>query len=176
MAYNITSGFLGKPMNEQTAATAPYMIRSGQMRISDIANFDLAVPDNWYLANMEIFTVQSIAGGGSQSLTTDNVLNNLLLISGNTAAQTLTLPTAAAIIAAVPGIVPNRGMFFTLINNNTSLGAITLSAGGGGVVLVGTNAASTAIAQSHQYAMVFTGTGLTPTGVSLYSINSTAVQ
>lgn len=93
---------------------------------------------------------------------------NYVAASGNTGAQAITTDTAANIIAALSSAIQNAATGFqpnsknlvnlvfvaTIINNNTSLGAITLT-GGTGVTITGTN--TIAITTSRQFLITVTG-------------------
>lgn len=94
---------------------------------------------------------------------------NYVAASGQTTAQAITTDTAANIIASVAsalqskatGFQPNAtnlvnlAFLITIINNNTSSGAITLT-GGTGVTITGTN--TIAITVSRTYLVTITGT------------------
>ena len=104
---------------------------------------------------------------------------NYVAASGNTTAQAITTDTAANIIAAAASALQSKATGFqpnannllnlvfvvTIINNNTSSGAITLT-GGTGVTITGTN--TIAITTSRQFLVTITGS----TTVSFQNIGS----
>lgn len=73
----------------------------------------------------------------SPTLTVAQFISAVLNLSGQTGAQTVTTPTAAAIVAALPDAQVGTAFDFALQNANTSSGAVTLAAGAG-VTLRGT--------------------------------------
>lgn len=75
----------------------------------------------------------------SPTLTTTQMLNGIVNVSGQTAAQNVTTPTAAAIVAAIPNCQVGSSFELTLQNANTSSGAVTVVAGTN-VTLTGTTA------------------------------------
>jgi hypothetical protein len=74
---------------------------------------------------------------GSWTITTAKLINGSVRQSGQTAAMNLTLPSSAAIVAALKG---GDSFEFVLVNNNSSSGAVTIVAGDAGTTLVGTTA------------------------------------
>ena len=138
----------------------------------------------------DVYTPIAILPGGLYKTTTQNggtlaassfvgAQENYLALSGQTAAQDITTDTAANIIAALlqqlqansvgfqpnGGTIANEAFVVTLINNNTSSGAITLSAGTG-VTLSGT--ATIAITTTRTFLVTVTS----PTTVTFQNIGS----
>jgi hypothetical protein len=73
----------------------------------------------------------------SPTLTAAQLVNAFLKLSGQTAAQTPTTPSATAICAAIPNCQIGSYFEFTIQNANTSSGAVTLTAGAGVTVTDG---------------------------------------
>jgi hypothetical protein len=71
------------------------------------------------------------------TLTAAQTINAVVTLSGQTAAQTVTTPTAAAIVAAMPNPLVGTAFDLVIRNEHTSSGAATLAAGSG-VTLDGT--------------------------------------
>lgn len=96
------------------------------------------------------YTVKS--GAGPFTLTAAEIVGGAIEFTGSTTAVVANTPTAAAIIAQMLALDVNSGVgstaLFTFINDNTSAGTVTLTAGAG-VTLVGT--ALVAIATSRRY-------------------------
>lgn len=109
--------------------------------------------------------VASMRAGLYTSITTANptltaaqMVGGSVDVSGQTTAQTVTTDTAANIIARMQALDTNAAVgsvaSFTLINDNTSSGAVTL-AGGSGVTI--TNGAALAIGVANRYRVVWSG-------------------
>jgi hypothetical protein len=94
------------------------------------------------LAKSENMTVSALANASGQTLTTAQVINNVLFRSG-ASAVTDTLPTAALIVAAIPDCKVGATFEFTI--NNTNSGTLTIGAGSGntlsGTTTIATNKA-----------------------------------
>ncbi len=101
--------------------------------LADLANQSAAKPD------VPIAT-------GSFTLTAAQLINGILRLSGQ-AGINVTLPSAAAIVAALANCQVNSGFEFSLINANT--GTATIVAGAG-VTLVGTTAVPTVKSQIYK--------------------------
>lgn len=67
----------------------------------------------------------------SPTLAVAQFIGAVLNLSGQTGAQTVTTPSAAAIVAALPDAQVGTSFDFALQNANTSSGAVTLQAGAG---------------------------------------------
>lgn len=138
------------------------------------------------------FTASTQNGGTVTAAALASATENYIAFSGQTTAQALTTDTAANIIANLqtvlvsqlktqlangsagspPAGVPsllNLTLQVSIINNNTSSGAITLS-GGTGVTISGTN--TIAITTSRQFLLTVTG----PSTVTLTSIGTGGVN
>lgn len=83
--------------------------------------------------------VANFAGSGaynaitaaSPTLTTAQMLNGIAALSGQTAAQNVTTPSAAALVAAIPNCMVGSAFDFVIINGHSSSGAATVLAGAG---------------------------------------------
>lgn len=73
------------------------------------------------------------------TLTAAQFVNGIVNVSGQTAAQTVTTPSAAAIVALIPNVQVGSACEFVLQNANTSSGTATITAGSG-VTVTGTAA------------------------------------
>lgn len=94
------------------------------------------------LADLSNFTTAfsyNALTSASPTLTTAQMLGGIVNVSGQTAAQNVTTPTATEIVAAIPNCQVNSSFEFVLQNANTSSGAATIVAGTG-VTLTGTTA------------------------------------
>lgn len=101
--------------------------------------------------------------GASPTLTAAQMVGGAVALSGQTAAQTPTTDTAANIIARMQALDANAAIgssaTFTLINDNTSSGAVTLQLGAG-VTNAGVAAIlSLAIGATNRYLLKWTGAG-----------------
>jgi len=115
----------------------------------------------------ELTSVSTI--DGAATLTTDQLINGLIL-STPTAARTFTTPTATAILVDVP--TPKVGAAFDLTIRNTSAGAYALTlAGGTGVTVVGTATTAQNIVSRFRGVV----TAIDTPAVSLYRVGTGAV-
>jgi len=73
--------------------------------------------------------------GGAQTLTAAELLGGLLLINCDDA-QTLNLPSAADLNAAIPGVAEGTAFEFSVINHGDA--TLTIAAGTGGTAFPGT--------------------------------------
>ena len=85
-------------------------------------------------------TYAAKTGAGPFTLTAAETVGGVLEFSGSTTAVVVNTPTAAAIIARMQAIDANAAVGSTfnlvIINDNTSAGAITMTAGDGNVTFV----------------------------------------
>ena len=85
-------------------------------------------------------TYTTKTGAGPFTLTPAETVGGVIEFSGSTTAVVVNTPTAAAIIARMQAIDPNAAVGSTfqlvIINDNTSSGAITMTAGDGNVTFV----------------------------------------
>lgn len=97
--------------------------------------------------------------GASPTLTAAQMVGGAVDISGQTTAQTITTDTAANIIARMQALDANAAVGstapFTLINDNTSSGAATLTAGTNVTI---TNGSALAIGAANRYTIVWATT------------------
>lgn len=111
--------------------------------VADLANFDT------------VFSYNALTSD-DPTLTVAQMVNGIVNVSGQTTAQDVTTPTAAAIVAAIPNCQVGSCFEFTLQNANTSSGAVTIVAGSG-VTLTGTTAV--AITKTQIYRGIVTNVG-----------------
>lgn len=116
-------------------------------------------------------TVTSVATSGP-TLTAAQMVNGIVTLSGQTAAQTITTDTATAIVAAVPNAQIGQTFEVIIQNGNTSSGTATLS-GGTGVTVTNTYATA---AQPITTTRVYRGvvTAIATPAVTIYPISQVA--
>jgi hypothetical protein len=105
------------------------------------------------------------------TLTAEAMVNGIVSLTTQTAAQDVTTPSAADIVALIPDCQIGHTFRFVLRNGNTSSGAATLVAGDGVTVsVVGTAAQPIATTRS------FIGRvgGIDPPDVTLYAVGQVA--
>lgn len=123
----------------------PDTVRSDEEAIQYLAIILNAVKNN---------TLTQLTGAGPFTLTGAQMVGGVVEFSGSTTAVTVNTATAAAILAAMQVVDANAGVGstvqLTLVNDNTSSGAITV-AGGTGVTLQGPTATTIAIAAAKRY-------------------------
>lgn len=139
----------------------PDTVRSDEEAIQYLAIVLNAVKNN---------TLTQLTGAGPFTLTGTQMVGGVIEFSGSTTAVAVTTATAAAILAAMQAIDPNAGVGstvqLTLVNDNTSSGAITVT-GGTGVTLQGPTASAIAIAAAKRYLIkIVTATTATMTALN----------
>ncbi len=101
--------------------------------------------------------------GASPTLTAAQMVGGVIALSGQTAAQTPTTDTAANIIARMQALDANAAIGssapFTLVNDNTSSGAVTLQLGSGVTNAGAAGILSLAIGTAMRYMLKWSGTG-----------------
>jgi len=70
----------------------------------------------------------------NRTYTADEVLKGLIVRDPTTTAVTDTLPTAALLLAALPGAKVGTNIFLLIKNLGTSTGVVTVAAGSGGTL------------------------------------------
>lgn len=101
------------------------------------------------------------------TLTGAQTVNAIVTLSGQTAAQNVTTPTAAAILAAMPNPLVGSAFDLVIRNEHTSSGAATVVAGDG-VTLDGTT--TVPIAKTQLYKGVVTNATAGEEAVTLYGL------
>lgn len=109
----------------------------------------------------------TISTAGNVTYTTAQLLGGFILRDGNGGARTDTLPTAAALVAAIQGCMVGTAFEFYLRNTSGTAIAITLAAGAGGTL----NPASTSVTQSNSRSYVVIFTNIT-SGSEAYTVYS----
>jgi len=139
----------------------PYLpdnVRCDEEAIQYLAMMVSALKTNTYITK---------TGAGPFTLTAAETVGTVVELSGSTTAVVLNTPTAAAIITQMQALDANAGVgstaLLTVVNDNTSSGAVTLTAGSN-VTIVGT--AVIAIGTSRKYQIKI----LTATTVSITNI------
>ena len=139
----------------------PDTVRSDEEAIQYLATVLSAVKNNTYT---------QLSGAGPFTLTGTQMVGGVIEFSGSTTAVTVTTATAAQILAAMQVVDPNAGVGstiqLTLVNDNTSSGAITVG-GGTGVTLSGPTPTAIAIAAAKRYLIKI----LTATTASMVALN-----
>ena len=104
-----------------------------------------------------VFTTTLTTSGGAETITAADVLGGLLVINCDDA-QTLTLPTAALMNAAIPATAVGATVFFDILNVGDT--TITVAVGTGGTLVVGNSkstVATIATVTSKRFALRITG-------------------
>lgn len=105
------------------------------------------------------------------TLTAAQMVNGVITLSGQTAAQTVTTATAAALVALIPDAQVGYGFDMAIQNSHTTSGTATLSAGSGVTVsVVGT--AAQPITTTRTFRAVITNVA-TP-AVTIYAVGQVA--
>lgn len=112
----------------------------------------------------------TLSNAAGQTLSTAQMLNAVLLRSG-AAGVTDTTPTAAALVAALPGVVAGQSYIWTIRNANS--GTLTLAAGSG-VTLASGNTNTTSTVNAHYWLVQFTNVTPSSEAVTIYSLGSSA--
>jgi hypothetical protein len=126
----------------------PDNVRSDEEAIQYLGQLVTALKNATYLTK---------TGAGPFTLTAVETVGSFIEFSGSTTAVVVNTPTAAAIIAQMKALDPNAGVgstaLLTILNDNTSVGAITMTAGDGNVTFAAGPAtpAVVAIATRRQY-------------------------
>jgi hypothetical protein len=136
----------------------PDNVRSDEEAIQYLGMMIAALKGNTYVAK---------SGAGPFTLTAAEFVGTVVDFTGATAAVVVNTPAAAAIITQMQALDANAGVgstaLVTIVNDNTSSGAITLTAGAN-VTVVGT--AVVAIATSRKYQIkILTATTVSVTNV-----------
>lgn len=108
------------------------------------------------------------ASAAGATLTVANMLTYVLLRSG-AAGVTDTTPTAAAIVAGIPGATVGMGWRWTIRNANT--GTLTLAAGSG-VTLGSGNTNTTPTVNGHDFFVSLTNVTVGSEAVTIYSLDA----
>jgi hypothetical protein len=105
------------------------------------------------------YTVDTEATVGAVTYTAANLLGGFINRDPNGAGRTDILPTAALLVAAIPGVQVGSGFEFTIRNNADAAETITINAGTGGTLsAAGQSTTTSTITQnnSRRYLLVFT--------------------
>lgn len=121
--------------------------------------------------SVESATVQSSASATGITLTAANLLNQIFDRTNAGSSQTDTTPTAALLVAAVPGVQANTSIYWSY--RNRSANTVTLGAGTG-VTLATGNTNTIATVNTRAFLVVFTAVGAGSEAVSIYSLGSSA--
>lgn len=114
-------------------------------------------------------TPDTIATAGNATFTTAQVLGGIILRDPAGGARTDTTPTAAALVAAAPGVA--IGSTFSLLIRNTADAAETITiAGGTGVTVSGT--ATIAQSNSKLFLVRFNAVAAGSEAVTIYSVGT----
>ena len=104
----------------------------------------------------------SDATAGNITYTVAQFLGGIIVRDPNGAGRTDTLPTAAALVAAIPKVAVGEVRYCTLINGADAAEAITLSAGTGGSFDANQTASSRVCPQNSQKQIYVRFTNVTP--------------
>ena len=123
----------------------PTNVRSDEEAIAYLGAMVNAIKNN---------TLTQLSGAGPFTITALQMSGGVIEFNGSTTAVTVTTDTAVNIVARMQALDANAGvgstMQLTLINDNTSSGAITLG-GSTGVTLAGPTPTALAIATAKRY-------------------------
>lgn len=115
---------------------------------------------------MPVVTPATVATATAYTLSPGEILGGLILQDPTGGAVTTTLPTAALMLAAVPGAMINQGFYFDIVNTADANETITTAAGTGG-----TGAGTLTIAQNNGKRFVLYFTNVLP-GSEAYTYRS----
>jgi hypothetical protein len=119
---------------------------------------------------MDLFTVATKTEASDQPYTAAQILGGMILRDPNGGARQDTLPTAANIVAAIPGAAVGTAFEFTVRNTADANETITVAAPGVPVTLSGTMT----IAQNNSktFLVVLTNVGAGTEAVTVYSLGT----
>lgn len=124
----------------------PDSVRSDEAAIQYLAMMVNALKTQAYVAK---------TGAGPFNLTAAEMVNGVVEHSGQTAAISFVTPSAAALLTQMQALDANAGVGskanFTVINDNTSSGAITITGGTGVTFVGGATPAVVPIATARRY-------------------------
>lgn len=110
------------------------------------------------IVNRTVTTATLTTGGGARTATAAEVLGGLFILNVDDA-QTLTLPTATLLNAAIPGVSVGASFDFDIINAGDA--TLTVAVGTGGTLATGVNSKSTvatvASAAAKRFTILVTG-------------------
>lgn len=104
----------------------------------------------------------SYATAGAQTYTVGDVLGGIIVRATTGASRTDTLPTAALLVAALPGVQVGDVITCDIINGATAAETITIAAGAGGGFDTNQPAASRVIGQNASKTLMIRFTNVTP--------------
>jgi len=113
------------------------------------------------------FKVATTLSAGSQTLTRAHVLGGFIIFPAG-GAETLTLPTAALLLAGLPGAKVGAAIEFTVRNTAGAANTATVAAGTGGTV---SGTATIAQNNSKRFLLVFTNVTNSP-AYTAYSLGT----
>lgn len=137
-----------------------------QLSLSDAINTVADKAD--YLQTRAVNAVTS----NNPTLTAAQMVNAIVTLSGQTGAQTVTTPTATALIALIPDVQVGHTFEFIVQNGHTSSGTATISPGSGVTVTNTYATAAQPITTTRIYRAVVTNVA-TP-AVTIYPIGQVA--
>lgn len=117
-------------------------------------------------------TLATLTSAGARTATAAEVLGGLFILNVDDA-QTMTLPTATLLNAAIPGVSVGASFDFDVINTGDAV--LTVAVGTGGTLATGSNSKNTvatvAAAAAKRFTIVVTGVGRADgTGTSSYTV------
>lgn len=121
---------------------------------------------------LPFFTVSTISTAGAVTFTAAQLLGGFINRDPNGSGRTDVLPTAAQIVAAMPGAAVGQGFEFTIRNNADAAETITLNAGSGGTLSAsGQSSTTCTITQNNSRRFALVLTNITP-GSEAYTLYS----
>jgi ribosomal protein S9 len=123
-------------------------------------------------AVVQTIAVASISTAGAATLTAAQLAGLFIIRDPNGASRTDTTPTAAQLVAAMPGAQVNTGFEFTIRNAAASAQTITIAAGAG--VTLSPTSITIPAATTRSFLLVFNNVTSSSEAVTIYSLTSGA--
>lgn len=139
------------------------------------SNLQVATDGNViYNSPIGFHLASAVATATAVTLTTRQVLGGLVLQDPSGGAVTTTLPTAALLVAAMPGVAVNSSIRLTIINTANAAETITLAVGTGITNYTGTVTSLLTVAQNDaaEFLIVFTNVSPSSEAATLYCIGN----
>ncbi len=114
-------------------------------------------------------TVSTITTAGAATYTAAQLLGGFILRDPNGAGRSDVTPTAALLVAAIPGCAVGQSFTFTIINTADAAETITVTAGSGGTV---TGTATIAQSNNKSFLVVITNVTASSEAYVAYSLGT----
>lgn len=145
----------------------PRKCLANNLQIATDGNVIYNSPIGFHLAS-------AVATATTVTLTTRQVLGGLVLQDPSGGAVTTTLPTAAALVAAMPGVAVGSSIRLTVMNTANAAETITVAVGTGITNYTGTVTSLLTVAQNDtaEFFIVFTNVSPGSEAATLYCIGN----